>query len=77
MLNKFGPVLGAEGVHEAIEDALSHKARNKWKSTERYVQNWLKKETERYGNIPKFSAPISPSEDAKVPQIPGPFAQYR
>ena len=44
LLTRFGPALGVERVEEAIADALAHKAVDKWKDTDRYVTNWVRKE---------------------------------
>lgn len=43
-----------EQINEAIDDALAHKAVDKWKDTNRYVQNWLKRNYEN-GVKPKVA----------------------
>jgi hypothetical protein len=36
--------IAATEVRESIDNALAHKARNKWSNEQRYVQNWLKRD---------------------------------
>ena len=64
MHTRFGVLLGGPtGVNERIEEALNHKASNKWRKPELGVLGWLRREAERVGSSRSHPGRPNPSRN--------------
>lgn len=45
LIVKYAALMGGEqAVRDAVHDAMAHKASDRWKDKQRYVENWLKRD---------------------------------